>query len=250
MKYISSIVICFFCFNSLTQVEIKLWDQMNQNTIGSSINGTEYLINPPLDSDHAVTFNFKNKSGNSKSWKIERFRIIDTPTWEDRLNWGVANDPLQEQGYTPGQMASNPWTVAYSYTVDSENSLNLTAITNVQGSGTELYRYYLIENNGVRIDSVDLRVTTTLGVLDKKKEFISIFPNPVSEILTIQQESDNPQAAYEFKITDSQGKVIFTEFIHKLDHVDVGNFKNGVYSVLIFKDKEQMQTIPIVILHD
>ncbi len=238
----------FLMTNSNAQVDIKLWDPLNQDVTGNSLNGTEQVVAVASDGDYAITFNFKNTSGTSKEWKIERFRITDTPGWEDRLNWGVANDPMQEQGYSPSQMNSNPWTVIWGYNVGPDTSLNLMAIASVEGAGEELYRYYLIENNGTRVDSIDYRVTTSLGIgTNEKESIVSVYPNPVSTILTVN--TTGLEGSVELKMVDILGKIVLTESGTPMNKVDVSNFKNGVYLVYVYNKGDLIQTKRIVIKH-
>jgi len=251
MKKIISLVtvVLTACSAGFGQVDIKLWDHLNQNATGNNLNGTEHLVAAASDGEYAITFNFKNTSGISKEWKIERFRITDTPGWEDRLNWGVANDPMQEQGYGSGQMNSNPWTVIWGYTVSPGNSLNLTAIASVQGAGEELYRYYLVENNGTRVDSIDYRVTTSLGIgTNEKESIIVVYPNPVSNILTVN--TTGLEGSVELKMVDVLGKMVLTESgAASMNKVDVSNFKNGVYLIFVYNKGDLIQTKRIVVKH-
>ncbi|WP_343634705.1 T9SS type A sorting domain-containing protein [Fluviicola sp.] len=238
---------CIFLVSSLNaQVDIKLWDHQVQATTGNTINGTEQVVAVSSDGDYSLTFNFKYTSGTSKEWKVERLRLTDTPAWEDRLNWGVAGDPAQEQGYSPGQMNSNPWTVIWSYQADSGNSLNLTAIASVQGAGEELYRYYLVEN-GTRIDSVDYRVTTALGVgTNEPESAIAVFPNPASGLLTIQATGSS-EVSYAFKMLDAHGRVVLES--RELQQIDLGTIENGLYTVLISKDQKPVQVTRVAVMH-
>lgn len=238
-----------FSFHSLNaQVAIKLWDYQSQDVTGNTINGTEQVVTASSDGEYAITINFKNTSGIVKEWKIERFRILNTLSWEDRLNWGVANDPLQEQGYSPNQMNTNPWAVAWGYSVDPGSSLNLTATTSVQGGGEELYRYYLVEN-GTRADSIDYRITTmALGVGNNENETgVAVFPNPASDVIMIQTSGD-PDAIYECMLLDACGKMAL-EMACELKQIALKNVENGLYTVILYKNKIPVRATKVVVHH-
>ncbi len=252
MKKLYSLVsvVLLACSASFGQVEIKLWDNGTQSGTGNALNGQEYAYVVSTDGLHGPVINFKNTSASTKVWKIERYRITDVAAWEDNLCWGAPGDPFG-QCYTAAQMNTNPWTSPsqYSLTVNAGASANLVADTDTEGSGTEKYRFYLIEGQASRVDSVDVTVTSTLGVTDQKQEEVgvSIYPNPVSNVLTVS--ATGVEGSVELKMVDVLGKVVLTESGAPLNKVDVSNFKNGVYLVYVYNKGDLIQTKRIVIKH-
>ncbi|HTH32156.1 MAG TPA: hypothetical protein VL946_12480, partial [Lacibacter sp.] len=189
MKKIYSLITVFLlaCSTSFGQVEIKLWDNGTQSGTGNNLNGAEHIYLVSTDGPHYITINFRNISGTAKTWKMERYRIMDAVLWEDSFSWGIPGDPLSGQCYASGQMNTNPWMSPdmSGLTVASGESANMVVDTYTEGTGTEKYRYYLIEGQSTRVDSVDVVVfTSVLEVEDSQKQemFVSVYPNPASNV--------------------------------------------------------------------
>lgn len=252
MKKLYSLVtvVLLACSTGFGQVEIKLWDTTTQSGTGNALNGQEYTYVVTTDGTHGVTINFKNTSAVTKTWKMERYRITDMAAWTDYLCWGAPGDPFG-QCYTAALMNTNPWTTPAQYSLDvaAGGSANLVADTDTDGAGTEKYRFYLIEGQSTRVDSVDVIVTSVLGVSDQKQEEVSIavYPNPVSNVLTVS--ATGVEGSVELKMVDVLGKVVLTESGAPLNKVDVSNFKNGVYLVYVYNKGDLIQTKRIVIKH-
>ena len=234
------------------QVEIKLWDNGIQSVTGTNLNGAEHTYSVSTDGSHYTTINFKNISGTTKTWKMERYRIMDAVLWEDSFSWGIPGDPLNGQCYASSQMNTNPWMSPdmSGLTVVSGESANLVVDTYTEGTGTERYRYYLIEGQSTRVDSVDVVVfTSLLGVEDTQKDevSVSVYPNPASHMLIVNTKG--LEGTVELKMVDALGKVVLAESGAPINKVDVSNFKNGVYLVYVHNKGNLVQTKRIVIKH-
>ena len=118
----------------------------------------------------------------------------------------------------------------------------MVADAETHGSGTEKYRFYLIEGQSTRVDSVDVIITSVLGIADQQEEevSVSVYPNPVSNVLTVSTKG--LEGSIELKIVDVLGKVVLTESGTSINKVDVSNFKNGVYLVYIQNKGNLVQT--------
>jgi hypothetical protein len=253
MKKIYSLiaVVLVTCSTGFGQVEIKLWDNGTQSATGNTLNGEEHVYSVSTDGLHSVVINFKNVSGIAKNWKIERYRITDAVLWEDSFRWGIVGDPFGFC-FASSQMSTNPWMGPdiSSMTIASGESANLIADTYTEGTGTEKYRFYLIEGQSTRVDSVDVKVNTSmLGIADQQKEevLVSVYPNPVSNVLTVSTKG--LEGTVELKIVDVLGKVVLAESGSPINKIDVSNFKNGVYLVSVSNKGIQVQTKRIVIKH-
>ena len=253
MKKLYSLVsvLLLACSAGFGQVDIKLWDSNSQSGAGNNLNGEEHTYAVSADSLYYVILNFKNTSGSAKTWKMERYRITDAVLWEDYFSWGIPGDPFG-YCYSSNQMNTNPWMTPdmNGLTVASGESVNLVAYTDTEGIGTEWYRFYLIEGQATRIDSVDVRiVTSALGIENQKQEAVSvsIYPNPVSNVLTVN--TTGLEGSVELKMVDVLGKVVLTESGAPMNKVDVSNFKNGVYLVYVYNKGDLIQTKRIVIKH-
>lgn len=252
MKKIYSLVtvVLLACSTGFGQVEIKLWDNGTQSGTGNALNGEEHTHVVSTDGLQSVVINFKNTSGTTKTWKMERYRITDMAAWTDNLCWGAPGDPFG-QCYTANQMSTNPWTSPAQYSLDvaAGGSANLMADADTHGAGTEKYRFYLIEGQSTRVDSVDVIITSVLGIADQQEEevSVSVYPNPVSNVLTVSTKG--LEGTVELKMVDVLGKVVLAESGAPINKVDVSNFKNGVYLVYVHNKGNLVQTKRIVIKH-
>ncbi len=221
------------------QVEIRLG-----NTGSSSdISGTEHVEIVSSDQLVSVVFQIKNTSGASHNYTIRRDRLIEMPVWTDYFCWAVC--------YPESNMNINSWTAPDPLAIASNGTQLLMVDTDTHGSGTELYRYYVINHdNSTLQDSIDVRITSVLSVNDQHQEEIAIavYPNPVANSLTIA--ANGVDGVFDIKMTDVLGKVILNESSNQTKKVvDVSNFKNGVYLVSVFSKGELVQTRRVVIKH-
>lgn len=233
------VLVCsFLILNSNAQVEIRL------GNTGSTpdISGTEHVEIVNSDQLVSVVFQVKNTSGASHNYIIRRDRLIEIPAWTDSFCWAIC--------YNAGSMNSNSWTAPDPFTIGANGAQLLITDTDTHGSGTELYRYYVInQDNSMIEDSVDLRITSVLGIENhhQEEQFVSVYPNPVSTILTVNTKGLD--GSVELKMVDVLGKVVLTESGAPLNKVDVSDFKNGVYLVSIYNNGDLIQTKRIAINH-
>lgn len=248
--YFAFATVLFTSFLGFGQTEIKLWDAATQSATGNLLNGDTFSYAVGNDGLHGLDINIKNTSGVQKIWKVERYRIVNEAAWEDNLCWGAPGDPFG-QCYTATQMSTNPWTTPsnYSLTIEDGASGNLVVDTKTVGTGTEHYRFYVIEGQSTRVDSVDVIVTCTLGISNNQKEevSVSVYPNPVSNTLTVN--TTGIDGSYDIKMVDVLGKVVFEDSGISTKKIDVSDFKNGVYLVSIFDKEKQILTKRIVVKH-
>jgi hypothetical protein len=244
---ITTFSVLTFC--SIGQVEIRPFAG-GQGT-GNNIAGTEIVVIATVDGTQATDLQVRNVSGSSKTWRVERLRLQDVTPWIDYLCWGLEGD-LFGQCYSAQGMSTNPWTSPSNFSVtvpDGGNGI-LKVETDNHGSGTEMYRYYIIEGQSTRVDSIDVRVTSVLSIADQQQEevSVSVYPNPVAT--TMMVNTTGIDGTFEVKMTDVLGKVVMNESSNQgKKSIDVSNFKNGVYLVSVYNKGELIQTRRIVIKH-
>lgn len=229
--------------SAYSQYEIRL------SGAGNDISGTEHLLTVTTDGTKNLLFQVKNVSGASKVVGMERLRLTNMAAWEDNLCWGAEGDP-NGKCYTAAQMPTNPWStpVANYVPIADGGNGSLVVDTKVVGAGTEVYRFYVLEGS-TRMDSVDVRVTSTLGITANttEKQEISVYPNPASTVLTIAgATADN---VMEVHITDVLGKTVCSETVTGTKKLDVSEYKNGVYLVSINEKGSAVQTRRVVVKH-
>jgi hypothetical protein len=201
----------------------------------SSGNGVINMVAPSY-SQFDVLIDVENNTGSTQTWRIARKRL-DVPTgWTDGLCWGHCTDPFGGTCYSSTQMSNNYWVSPGTQTVlfdilDGEcGKLKPQINPENEVSGTAHYRYYLTTNGSVYGDSVDVVVDWTAAIKQIEAATISIQPNPASDYVNITL-NNTEQAS--MKIVDVLGNVVMKETISGTRKIDVADFKNGVYFIMI-----------------
>jgi hypothetical protein len=219
------------------------------------LNGTEITHTVTGSGDSNVELFFKNTGSTDKYWKITRKQLTAIPAnWEDYICWGIEG----EAGQCYSSSTQNPWTTPDGLTV-YDNQFNpisglpagesgLAAVHFVTTNcGTANYRYYVHDDGGAFLDSVDVRVIFSCASIDEKDPVsFSIFPNPVASQLAINAEG---LEKFDVRIVDVLGKTVYDESAYKSKKIDVSDLKNGVYILTIIERGSTIQTKRIVVKH-
>ncbi len=72
-----------------------------------------------------------------------------------------------------------------------------------------------------------LAFSKRVSTKDIVSNLISIFPNPTTDIINLENEST--QSNYTIKIVDVRGNIIFSSDIHKNESIDVSQYAEGIY---------------------
>lgn len=231
---------------SFAQVEIRAFE--GGVAVGNDISGTTVTAITEQDGLVAKTFSVKNTSGSAAALRIQRLRIDEVAAWTDGLCWGPYPDPnFEGHCYGAGQMLTNPWTNPHDANLTTNGDGNLVLDIHTEGAGTALYRYYVM-NGSVKVDSIDLQVTSVLGMDElEEKAGMTAYPNPANGQLTVA--TTGVEGTVELRITDVLGKVVYNEEVGATKKVDVSEFKNGVYLVTVLRKGESIQTRRVVVKH-
>lgn len=236
---LSILSILSFGFGLMAQDQVEIYES-GQSTDLSSGNGS---LNVVVSSPGEVTrhFSVKNISGSQKSWKIVRYRINEIGTWSDYMCWDLC--------FTAGAMSTNPWASPTSLTLDDQVSQTLDAYVtpDENNPGTVTYRYYVSENGTDYVDSVDMVVTYALNAASLSADVaISVSPNPATETITVKASGSESGL---IRIVDVLGNVVFEERYYGTKKVNVSNFRNGVYFVMVDPDNGKAVNKKIVVRH-
>lgn len=99
--------------------------------------------------------------------------------------------------------------------------------------GSNLYYSYYF------IDDITLIDQTTVGLKDLNNNRFEIFPNPTTGLLNFSDERYS-NGEYNFKVLDLFGKEIINGTLNK--EVDITLFDKGVYTLLLYKNKQLVVT--------
>ena len=111
------------------------------------------------------------------------------------------------------------------------------------------YRYYVVDAaSGTYLDSIDLNINFALAVNPiKQNPTISLSPNPATDNVTFQLWNAETGSV---RIVDALGNVVYNEIISNgTKSIDVSNFKNGVYFVIIDPSDAKPVNRKLIIRH-
>lgn len=237
-----------FAVNAQDNIEIYVTGQSTDIS-----GGTHNVVAPDLNS-FDVSFDVHNNTGTTYQWRITRVRMDIPIGWKDGLCWGHATDPFGGTCYSSEQMAGDSWTspgtanVLFDIADGEYGKMKASIDPDDYVSGTAHYRYYITQDGVENMDSVDLIVDFTASIKEVKEEVsVSIAPNPATDYININLTSiDNASV----KIVDVLGNVVFKETaIGSTKKIDLTNFKNGVYFVIIESSGLKPITRKVVIRH-
>lgn len=183
-----------------------------------------------------------NATGVDKSWRLTRLNETDVPsTWSSTICAGTSC-------FTPS--ALNPWCSPLSLPLDAVNggigiiTFHVTIPTATISVGT--YRIYIGDCTNFD-DSIDVQINVVAGIKETKQTAsFSIFPNPSDEAVNIQLNNSKNGT---IKIIDLVGNVVYTEEIASSSKVNVSEFKNGIYFVMIEADGVKLSSRKLVVRH-
>src|SRR5690554_5094397 len=109
-------------------------------------------------------------------------------------------------------------------------------------SATAEVIYYVLDDGGVKLDSITVLFTSTLSIGKNEKPFFNIFPNPVKEVVTLSGEVLKSGGTVVF--TDALGKEVKrTSVSDESTTIDVSDLNRGVYFVNIISKEGIKSTV-------
>ena len=217
-------------------------------TSTTDISGTTVYANLTND-EYEGHFYVKNISGAPINTQIRRVNInATTPAVTYGVCWGATstNNPVVGICYPPEN--SQSFTTPSGATLDGSNVGYMVADVQFDNVNEPVHvRYYVEDINGVKYDSLDLVITTTLSTKEiKNTASINAYPNPANDVinLAVQGSTDNSM-----KMIDVLGNVIVEEKFGTSKKLDVSQFKNGVYILTVYSNGKLVQTKRVVVRH-
>lgn len=204
-----------------------------------------------LDSEEGTLhqeFDVKNVGDATLDLRITRVKITELAGTEDYLCWGT--DAITGACYPADVVAPvNPWTTPESTALmpDSLGWLSVYHETN-DISGCAQYRYYIIDETDARLDSVDVLSCSTVSIEEDVKVEVTVYPNPVSELLNVRLENDMNNV--NFTLYNVLGDVVMSSKLNSgVNTLSVSSLPNGVYFYSILKKGNVVETKKLVIRH-
>ncbi len=189
---------------------------------------------------------FKNTSGSTQTFTLERKKMEVVAGVGDYLCWGAS---LVEGACYPEEIVTpeDPFITPLEVTLENDSMGIIWSYhipNNVSGNNT--YRYYVVAN-GAPVDSVDVNYSYTLSVQSQKPATVNVFPNPANHVLNVNIEHMSSNSS--ISIYDITGKVVLNSpIINGNNQLNVEDLNAGVYFYAIRNNKDIIETKKLLIL--
>ena len=150
-----------------------------------------------------------------------------------------------------GSVVGYIWNQISGPSVSTISSGN-TAIANISNliEGTYAFELTVTDNSGAKgKDTVS--VTVASGRLGRESEIIKVYPNPVSDIATIEINAGKVNAYLVIFITDMSGKTVFRKDMVTIsaltkEQINMQTFVKGTYMITILIDGKDKKSFKVV----
>ena len=219
-------------FNTSAQISIY-WDDDPGNTYNGSIINISKEV-----AGFDVYMHCQNTSSSLQEIKFRRVVLNSSVNFSDQFCDNNLCYPC----------FGNDWTSPASTVLNVGDSSTMKPTLNFSnGAGTAEIRYYILDASDQPIDSVDVNITCTVGIDEVSSLIKNIYPNPTSEMVTIENSSISALA---LEIYNYQGKLIQNQIINPgLNNVNVSSFPNGNYNLSLYKQGQFISSKRLVIQH-
>ena len=182
-------------------------------------------------------FTVTNNTGEDQQWRITRKLISMPSSWgDDQLCWPPLCYNTSGTVYMTPHTVNNPAPVVVDGTDQTQNSelaeIKPRIFIDINNASYAHFRYYITKaGDNIYMDSVDLTINFTLGLSSiKSTPEISIAPNPATDYTMINVSGIEGAT---MKVVDVLGNVITKEAISGTKKLDLTNYRNGVYFIMI-----------------
>lgn len=192
----------------------------------------------------------KNNSGGPLNLTVERVILNQIPSWVDDMCWATSSDGgLTGQCYN-GIQASNPYTSPNSFLVeDGDNGVFKGTIKPKDPDfGCSDYRYYIIQDGSITLDSIDVSICKTASIEEVAPALsISVAPNPANSYFKVKT---NNVVGATVQVVDVLGNVVLKETVMGSSKtISTENFRNGVYFVRVTSDNQRTIIRKVIVRH-
>lgn len=126
--------------------------------------------------------------------------------------------------------SGNPWVCPGPLMIPAnDSSLFEPKLLTGGYAGTAHFRYYVMDENENKLDSLDVKFSSTADLDESVKGTFKLFPNPTKNDVTLENLSGNYEQVI---IVDALGKRVLSESIQQnSETLSVAGLKNGIYFV-------------------
>ena len=252
------------CVLSMTTARAQSGVEIRLDGVGADLAGTTHNVNLSLSSSELtnygngtglfeIHFDITNNTGADGQWRITRKKMSVPATWTDQVCWPPQCYNANGDVYVTPNTVGSPAPTIVNGTAMSTNAevadMKPRITLDLSAASSALYRYYVTDaSTGAYLDSIDLNINFALAVNPiKQNPTISLSPNPATDNVTVQLGNAETGSV---RIVDALGNVVYNEMIaNGTKSIDVSNFKNGVYFVIIDPSDAKPVNRKLIIRH-
>jgi hypothetical protein len=238
---LSILAVAGFAITSTAQVTIT-----DEN--GADITNTTININVGNGNEFHNDYIVTNTSGATKEWDVIRTRVNEQAAWSDYMCWGNSTDPFGGNCYSSAQMDMTVWTTPSQASIPDGQAGKIKSyiVPSDPDFACVTYRYEVM--SGTTLDAyVEVNVCKTASIEEIAALSVSLAPNPASSLLKV---TTNGVSGAKIKMVDVLGNVVLSEtVIGTAKSIDVANFRNGIYFVIVEADGAKTVSRKVVVRH-
>ena len=192
-------------------------------------------------------FEIVNESSATYMLRVERVKLQTVAGATDSLCWG--KEETSAICYPSAMVGSNDdWTSPDSYSWVALDTGVLSVYHVANGNlGVALYRYYIIDDSGDKLDSVDVRFTSTVSIQETVQERLHAYPNPATDKLFVEVKSQE-DALLSIKVFNLMGaQVLEGNLKDGVNEFDVSGQGSGVYFYSLYRNGVKLKTRKLII---
>lgn len=220
-------------FSALASAQVEMYvDGGTTNYAGGGVHSVMAVDASEL----ILEIHVENHSGTNQDWFVSRTRINRPTSWVDFLCWGHESDQFGGQCIDAQTMDTDPWSMQASQAVtlaDGEYGFISAHITpSLADPAVVTYRYYIGDAGDPFQDSMDVQVSLSAAAITEVTPTlnVSVSPNPASDYVNITAEGVDGATV---RIMDVLGNKIMTSKIVGSKSIDVSEYRNGIYFIIV-----------------
>lgn len=224
---------------STAQVEITLKDQ------ATDISGTtiDYTIDIADENQIHLELDVYNRSSSTVNMEIRRVRLDTNPAWTDYLCWGQFGTCIPASQMTEAEYTTN---LDEYYTQDAKGALWIYINPNDYAEYNGHYRYYVMDGQSTKLDSIDITVTKVASVVEKTPITFSMAPNPAKDFVKINVGGADKATV---QVVDVLGNVVRKEEISQSTILNVADYRSGIYFITVNAEGRKAVTRKLIVRH-
>ncbi|NOQ75476.1 MAG: T9SS type A sorting domain-containing protein [Crocinitomix sp.] len=207
---------------------------------GDDISGTVFDTTASADgSEVTVRFGMINRTGELQRWRIQRRRLMHAEGTLDKIFYSGSGGSISfSYGDVSPEDLFTPDVDLFSKFVNDGDSIKMACIfTMGEIKECSYYRYYIIDDFDVRLDSVDVNFCEFgLSINEPSALAITAYPNPTAAIIHLNYPAEFNLNA-RVQITDLAGEIVLSTPL--MQELNLSTFASGLY-ILTILDNESL----------